>query len=351
VVILMDLTRDFGDRLWTVSTRSSSIFDPHRPLHDRFIRCWPWPFGKQQKVPIAEKIASSEAGIMFKHEATEEAKRLLYVSMTRARDLLVIASPTKKMSGAWLNSVNAPWLILPDGEQPLTLPSGKKLLAKAQRLSSEVLPVPGDVNDQTLHWFAPSPASEPMLPLIFQPSGSAPRALSMPLDKCQIGARIALKGRPEMSVLGAAIHASLCLSFADKDQPITLDDIRRLLTSHKLLDYLSAQQLHDQVVAFHDWIASRWQGSRAMAEYPVQQVLETGQVLNGRIDLLLDTHEGWVLIDHKSNPSPKARWDELADDHIGQLEAYAKAIHMASGKPVAQGWIFLPTAAGAVRVF
>ena len=351
VVILMDLTRDFGDRLWAVSTRSNTLFDPQRPLHDRFIRCWPWPFGKQQKVPIAEKIASSEAGIMFKHEATEEAKRLLYVSMTRARDLLIIASPAKKMSGPWLNCVNAPWLILSDGEQPLTLPNGKTLPAKSQKLSPGTLPATRGVNDETLHWFAPSQASEPKLPLIFQPSSSAARGRSMPLDKCQIGARIALKGRPEMSVLGAAIHASLCLSFADKDQPITLDEIHRLLTAHNLLDYLNAQQLHDQVLAFHDWITSRWQGSRAMAEYPVQQVLETGQVLNGRIDLLLDTHEGWVLIDHKSNPSPKARWEELADDHVGQLEAYAKAIHMASGKPVAQGWIFLPTAAGAVRVF
>ena len=351
VVILMDLARDFGDRLWSVSTRSNSIFDPHRPLHDRFIRYWPWPLGKQQKVPIAEKIADSEAGIMFKHEATEEAKRLLYVSMTRARDLLVIASPARKMSGPWLNCVNAPWLILPEGEQQLTLPSGSTLLANAQKLSAGSLSIPADVSVETLHWFAPSPANEPRLPLTFLPSSSAPCTLSTPRDKCQIGARIALQGSPAMSVLGVAIHASLCLSFADKDQPIVLEDIRRLLASHDLLEHLSAQQLHDQVGAFHDWIGSRWPGSRAMAEYPVQQVLETGQVLNGRIDLLLDTHEGWVLIDHKSNPSPMARWDELADEHIGQLEAYARAIHVASGKPVAQGWIFLPTAAGAVRAF
>lgn len=351
VVILMDLARDFGDRLWSVSTRSNSIFDPHRPLHDRFIRYWPWPLGKQQKVPIAEKIADSEAGIMFKHEATEEAKRLLYVSMTRARDLLVIASPARKMSGPWLNCVTAPWLILPEGEQQLTLPGGSTLPANAQKLSPRSSPIPVDVSAEILHWFAPSPASEQRLPLIFQPYSSETRTFSTHRDKCQIGARIVLQGSPVMSVLGAAIHASLCLSFADTDQPIVLEDIRRLLAAHDLLENLSAQQLHDQVGAFHDWIESRWPGSRAMAEYQVQQVLETGQVLNGRIDLLLDTHEGWVVIDHKSNPSPMARWDELADEHIGQLEAYARAIQVASGKPVAQGWIFLPTAAGAVRVF
>ncbi|EXF92692.1 DNA helicase UvrD [Pseudomonas fluorescens HK44] len=219
VVILMDLARDFGDRLWSVSTRSNSIFDPHRPLHDRFIRYWPWPLGKQQKVPIAEKIADSEAGIMCKHEATEEAKRLLYVSMTRARDLLVIASPARNMSGPWLNCVNAPWLILPEGEQQLRLPGGSTLLANAQKLSPRSSPIPVDVSVETLHWFAPNPASKPRLPLIFRPSSSETRTFSTHRDKCQIGARIVLQGSPEMSVLGAAIHASLCLSFADKDQP------------------------------------------------------------------------------------------------------------------------------------
>lgn len=88
-----------------------------------------------------------------------------------------------------------------------------------------------------------------------------------------------------------------------------------------------------------------------MAEYPVQQLLTSGQVLNGRIDLLLDTKDGWVLIDHKSNPSPEAQWQRLAEEHAGQLDAYARAIEAASGRPVKEAWLFLPTAAGAVRVF
>jgi ATP-dependent helicase/nuclease subunit A len=304
VVILMDLTRDFRDRLWSVSTRSNSAFDPERPLHDRSIRYWPWPFGKQKNIPIGEKIAGSEIGIMFKHEATEEAKRLLYVSMTRARDLLVIASPGRKMSGPWLECLNAPWLILPDGEQPLTLPSGSTLLARAQKLSSGILPAGPDADGGPLNWFAPSSACEQKLPLVFRPSSRGSRTPSTLREKCQIGARIALRGSPEMSVLGAAIHASLCLSFADKHQPIMLDDIHRLLTSHDLLDHLSSQHLVDQVNALHAWIALRWPSARAMAEYPVQQLMDTSQVLNGRIDLLLDTQKGWILIDHKSNPSP-----------------------------------------------
>ena len=88
-----------------------------------------------------------------------------------------------------------------------------------------------------------------------------------------------------------------------------------------------------------------------MAEYPVQQLLDSGQVLNGRIDLLLESNDGWVLIDHKSNPAPETHWGRLAEEHAGQLEAYAEAIEVASARPVIAAWLFLPVAAGAIQVF
>jgi ATP-dependent exoDNAse (exonuclease V) beta subunit len=77
--------------------------------------------------------------------------------------------------------------------------------------------------------------------------------------------------------------------------------------------------------------------------------LPTGQVLNGRIDLLLETEGGWVLIDHKSNPGAAEHWEQLAIDYGAQLSAYAHALHQASGRQVAEAWLFLPVAAGLIR--
>lgn len=37
------------------------------------------------------------------------------------------------------------------------------------------------------------------------------------------------------------------------------------------------------------------------AEIAVQHILKSGQILNGRIDLLLETENGLILIDHKSS--------------------------------------------------
>ncbi|WP_369989581.1 UvrD-helicase domain-containing protein [Pseudomonas xanthosomatis] len=351
VVILMDLARDIGDRLWSVSARSNSAFDPHRPLHDRFIRYWPWPLGKQQKVPLAEKIEQTALAQTCREEAVEEAKRLLYVSMTRARDLLVIARSGRKPSGQWLDCAQAPWLLTPPGQSVLSLSSGKTLLADCQTLTASDSPEPAAVIEQNLHWFTPLPATEPRLPLGFQPSSGGARAVTTARNTCQIGTRITFQGSPEMSALGTAIHASLCLSFTDLNCPLTADEVQHLLRSYAVHEHVNASQVIAQQLALHAWIESRWPEARAMAEYPVQQLLSSGQVLNGRIDLLLDTNDGWVLIDHKSNPAPEAQWERLAEEHAGQLDAYAQAIEAASGRPVIAAWLFLPVAAGAIQVF
>ena len=82
----------------------------------------------------------------------------------------------------------------------------------------------------------------------------------------------------------------------------------------------------------------------------MEAVLDSGQILVGRIDLLLETDAGWILIDHKSSPQGSSHWPELAAEHGGQLDAYAKAVELASGRPVLERWLYLPVAAGALRV-
>ncbi|MFV3290281.1 UvrD-helicase domain-containing protein [Pseudomonas sp. NY11955] len=351
VVILMDLARDVGERLWSVSARSESALDPKDPLRDRFIRYWPWPLGKQKNVPLAETIGKTPVAKACRDEAVEEAKRLLYVSMTRARDFLVIARSNKKMTGPWLDCVQAPWLATEAGTQELLLNSGKTVRTEHRTLSANPAPALAAAAAKHLHWFAAPGSVVPRLPLGVQPSATQASALAGAQETCRIGSRITLQGNPDMSALGTAIHASLGLSFSDPERPVSRDQVDRLLQGLAVHEHVEASQVLAQVTALHAWIASRWPQAEAMAEYPVQQVLETGQVLDGRMDLLLATQEGWVLIDHKSNPAPEAQWQRLAAAHTGQLQAYAKAVEAASGKPVTEAWLYLPVAAGAVRVF
>ena len=57
-----------------------------------------------------------------------------------------------------------------------------------------------------------------------------------------------------------------------------------------------------------------------------------------------------MLIDHKANPAPRDRWDQVADEHGGQLSVYADALARATGRSVVEAWIVLPVAAGAIQV-
>ncbi len=59
IVLLLDLEKDIQDRLWSVGARSDASFDVAAPLKDRWIRYWPWPFGAQKKVDMADVIAQS----------------------------------------------------------------------------------------------------------------------------------------------------------------------------------------------------------------------------------------------------------------------------------------------------
>lgn len=78
--------------------------------------------------------------------------------------------------------------------------------------------------------------------------------------------------------------------------------------------------------------------------------MESQQIINGRIDLLLELPEGWILLDHKSNPQSADQWEKIAEEHAGQLAAYKDAIVRATGKPVLESWLFFPVSAGAVSI-
>jgi ATP-dependent exoDNAse (exonuclease V) beta subunit len=153
-----------------------------------------------------------------------------------------------------------------------------------------------------------------------------------------------------MGTLGSAIHACLALSFTDPAHPVVIKDIERTLQSFGVADCISSNGVLRQSRALQEWIANRWPGATASAEYPVQEILDSGQILNGRIDLLLDTTDGWILIDHKSSQLSAAHWEQLANEYGAQLASYAHAIGAATSRNVTETWLLLPVAGGAVRL-
>jgi len=349
VVILTDLDASVRSRLWGVTVNSPRKLDVADPLSDRFIRYWPWPFGKQQKVGVADDIDQGEVAQLFAQAAVEEDKRLLYVSMTRARDLLVLARNAAKPSGPWIEVVDAPWLLPAESAKEIELPGGGKVRCERVELGAPEDQDAGSSKTKPLYWYPGGSERTARLPLFVNPSRAEPVPCEVGTP-VPIGKRITLKAGTDVTALGVGIHACIAAAFADRATPLSISNVEQILMGAELIGRVTPLAVHAQIAALADWVDARWPGCRTLSEVPVESVAPNGQVLRGQIDLLLQTDSGWILIDHKANPGGLSEAAELARRFSGQLRAYADAVTAASGKPVLETWLYLPVTGGVVPV-
>jgi len=102
--------------------------------------------------------------------------------------------------------------------------------------------------------------------------------------------------------LGEAVHACLAVYLSSDDVPLGTNDVIGILERMGVANAVSADALLGQLEAVRRWLKVRWPNAKQVVEAPITRVLEGGQVLSGRIDLLLRTDDGWILLDHKSGP-------------------------------------------------
>lgn len=101
-----ETTKQIKDGSWGLSVMKVKDFSIKEPPAGRWIRFWPWPFGNLRKVDDID-FEENDGVADLKKEAEEEARRLLYVDLTRDRGLLVQALPEKAQEGGLLESLGA----------------------------------------------------------------------------------------------------------------------------------------------------------------------------------------------------------------------------------------------------
>ena len=378
VVVLMDLHGEIKDGLWDkVIAYSRSGISAKDPLRDRSLRFWRWPFGAQEDTELRDNVNRSAIGAAAKITAEEEAKRILYVSMTRARDLMIFALPENKTERPWLKSLGAHWLtqvengaitlpsgvkipVLPLPELPeLTEASADELAASATaysaaqaapHASSPTSPTSTQPSPQnSLYWLHEPSTRESRLPRTFNPSKAESPEMRV-AESVDLGERIPLSYDLDWEDVGHAVHAAMALAFVDTTRTMAVDDVEHILTGYGLKGQIAATALTKRIGEVHTWISQRWPDADTLPEWPVEAVLDNGQVINGRIDLLIDRGSHWILIDHKSNPEDRSNWPKQANKYGGQMLAYKNAIETATNKPVQEMWLVLPMSGGAIRV-
>jgi ATP-dependent helicase/nuclease subunit A len=66
-------------------------------------------------------------------------------------------------------------------------------------------------------------------------------------------------------------------------------------------------------------IKTNWHDAKCHREYPVALLQENGNIVSGFIDLLLDSPDGFVIIDQKSFPGSREYAAKKAATFAGQL--------------------------------
>ncbi|MEX0709388.1 MAG: UvrD-helicase domain-containing protein [Woeseia sp.] len=347
VVIAVDLDANVQSRLWglTVLQREEG-FDMMDPLAGRQLRYWSWPFGKQSAgISVADRIAESAVGMAARNSAIEEIQRLLYVSLTRARDCLVIPLPARKPTGEWLDTLEADWL-LPEGNE-LKLPDGSSIpTAFSEITAPDGWTRPAEAYEA--RWVQAGGHKTDLVKRNLSPSSADPLDSLRAGEVVELGDRIILDGVEDITALGLAVHGIIAaeINAPEKDSLVRAE---RILQEWGFLA-VSGEAVLEAVNRFMGWARATFEPIQWHVEYPVTHVLPNGQVAHGLIDLLIETSDGWVIIDHKSTPRPRNEWTDIAESYSGQLAMYKAAVDEISGKPVSSMWIHLPVGGAVIPI-
>ena len=170
----------------------------------------------------------------------------------------------------------------------------------------------------------------------------------MVVARIALGARLQKIGDPDMTMLGTAVHAVLA---ADRDAwPLE----QRMAQAGAILarwgvHEIRARDVIEAADRLNTTVRALWPLARIRREVPIQARLGT-QLVSGRIDLLLEDSDGFVVIDHKTFPGSRDQWESHAVQHGAQLSIYAQAVTAATGRPCERLYVHMPIGGILLRV-
>lgn len=292
-------------------------------------------------VHLDASALASHIGRQATVRARDEEARLLYVGVTRARDHVVFAPPAKG-SLDWISVLDG------NGDAHVELPRAAPgrirtgdatFPTSVAVLSSDEEPVPRTVAPA---YVRVTKAAVERPALHRRPSSAADEHAYRIVERIEFGPRLPLVGEADMRLVGEAVHAVLAA-----DLPAAAGEAR-LARAQAILDRWGVHQVAVvDVLAACDRLstelARRWPEGRVHREVPVSAHL-ADQLVNGRIDLLVEHETGFAIIDHKSFPGSRDLWEARAVGYGPQLGLYAEALGRARPGAASELFVHMPIA-------
>lgn len=362
IVILESLDSDDKASAFDISAKQAQHFDLRNPLQGRSIHYWPRFY---EKNPFSSLVAALEAHPQQKEAETrdrEEDKRLFYVGLTRAKERLIFAiqrkEPTKtelKKDPATPDRLFISWLErLSDGlswDFPLDAGTAPwKVGDKDFELHTKILSPP-----ETLTALDSPPVFTDSLPATAAKTHLPARVAPSLLPKQTGTAKLMCEWKPQLEwprckpdeydLLGNAFHGFFALNPQTDQKQVA----ERLLANWQQQNAVKPETVVTACQRLYDWVKSEFPGSSVTCEVPMTWRNNHGQLFQGFIDMLIDTGDGYVIIDHKTTIKP----DPLAEaaSHAAQLEIYRNAVEKATSKKVSKTIIHFPLMGKCVEVF
>lgn len=360
VVVLASLGFSRDRDPWNPRVERPATFDAVRPLAGRWVRFWPWPYGKLSAgLELADRIENGPEAATLREDEARERVRLLYVAFTRARDRLVLAGALRRGAPAVAaldplrDEAGQPVLQVPFGAAdglavaragPMALPCRVRALSGAEVEPIAVAPTPRPWYDGAPPVARPreivNPSSEPL-------ETKAPGRI---VAVSPLAGRAALRDGTDMGSLGDAVHAFLAADRWIGDREAVA---ARLLASCRVAGAIAPASLVRASDALRAFLDERFPGATWRREWPVRARLGDrghARLLQGEVDLFLERADGFVLVDHKSFPGNDRERDERVVAHAAQLGLYAFVLSRALRKPLLASFIHLPIRGEIVEV-
>jgi ATP-dependent helicase/nuclease subunit A len=331
ITVVVGLDKKIGEKPGTLRAEFTDFSDLSAIL-ERAVLIWTpdLPIKEKKDAFIADRRLASEA----------DARRLLYVALTRGRDRLILEWPDfalKKLGESDGPANHAEMLVLEAEMQPeagSVKVGGVSFPARTLMCGAEapgMLEASGieDVSErlafgelrstpqthQTAWRVRPS--------LILQDPLSEVQTRIVPLDVSHEAAVLAATAVER----GTALHKAMRVL-------LLRPDLRPRLSAATGFDEATLDMLHAQVDSLNQWLKAEGY-TQIECEVPIQKREASGAEFNGIIDLLATGDGKRLILDHKSGAGSFA-------DYFVQLQAYQKFIQHAEGTDfveIAVHWI------------
>ncbi|MFT4953512.1 MAG: ATP-dependent helicase/nuclease subunit A [Pseudoalteromonas tetraodonis] len=313
IVVVLGMEKKTNVRLPNISVQYNADYDVDAMLANAFTQIITEFDDKSTKEKFIDELMPFEQNTL---------KNLTYVVMTRAREQLILPwfdTDTPNTMQSYVNRINLDNYTYKTAHYCDDVNHTENTGESVQKI--------GRINLQTAE--TPEPIQS-----IISPSTLAGK-LKLKDQLCALGTISSIKyGEPvdlacldsnQADVVGTWLHQ--CYQVLISKPELSERLFLKLPNINKQVAL--KEQLTVQVEGLKTWANEHWEASAYQTELPMLSELDNGVTLSGILDLLVETGEGYWIVDHKTDRNID---DKQFKHHLPQLLAYAK--HIKLNKPV-----------------